>query len=445
MIRKNQILIIARAITILGFFIFLIITGLRPPRIKGEGELEFWSPIDNKAVFQDIMDSFAEASKGNIFVKNFVKKDLNNYERELIDALAAGRGPDVFLIPASWVLKHKDKIRPMPAGPEFMDIRQFQDTFVDVTATDLILNNQIYGLPLFMDTLALFYNKDILANAGIAVPPKTWEDFQEASRKMTKIDALGRITQSGAAMGGWSNRYKNGNINRATDILTLLMLQVGAQMIDPNTMTAAFDKPRQDQESGETRYPGRIALSFYTKFSNSASPYYSWNSQLHYSIDAFSEGTLGMMLNYAYNIPTIKAKNSRLNFGIAPAPQPKDQKFIINYANYFAVAVSIQSRQSNAAWQFAQYITDPKNVWRYLNAAKRPTAARLYINQQKTDPELGVFAEQALTARSWKQADPVAIENIFNSMIESVVVGRAAVEQAIRQAATEVSLLTQKR
>jgi ABC-type glycerol-3-phosphate transport system substrate-binding protein len=90
-------------------------------------------------------------------------------------------------------------------------------------------------------------------------------------------------------------------------------------------------------------------------------------------------------------------------------------------------------------------MTDPNNVWKYLNPAKRPAAARLYIDQQKTDPELGVFAEQALTARTWHQTDPAAIENIFDNMIQSVVVGRAAVEAAVRQAASEISLLMQKR
>lgn len=441
-IRKNQIFIIGGAIAIVGFFILVVISGLRSPTIKGGGELEFWSPIDSRAIFQDIMDSFAEATKGNIFVKTFVKKNLDTYEQELIDALAAGKGPDVFLIPNSWIAKHKDKIRPLPVGAGFMTIRQFQDFFVDVAASDLIINNQIYGLPLFLDTLALFYNKDLMASAGIAVPPKTWSEFQLASRKMTKIDAFGRIIQSGAAMGGWSER-NNGNINRATDILALLMMQTGSQMVDFNKMRAAFDKPREN-EAGETVYPGMEALRFYTSFANSASSFYSWNSQLHHSIDAFSEGTLGMMLNYAYNIPIIKAKNPHLNFGIAPAPQAQPQK-PINYANYFVVAVSVQSRHSNAAWQFAQYLTDPKNVWKYLNAAKRPTATRRYIDQQKTDPQLGVFAEQALTARSWYQADPVAIENIFDNMIESVVVGRAAVEAAVRQAAAGVSLLMGKR
>ncbi|MDP1628984.1 MAG: extracellular solute-binding protein, partial [bacterium] len=407
----------------------------------GEAQLEFWTPIDSRQIFQELTDSFANASKGHVIISNFVKKDFNTYEQELVSALAAGKGPDVFLIPNSWIPKHADKIRPMPAGQGFMNLREFQDTFVDVAAADLIRGDKIYGLPLFVDTLALFYNKNLLANAGIPAPPKNWVEFQEASKKMTKIDALGRIIQSGSAMGGWSDRT-GGNINQATDILTLLMMQVGAQMIDANGMAAAFDKPRQTA-GGESILPGVEALRFYTNFANTANKAYSWNSQIHHSIDSFSEGALGMMLNYAYNIPIIQAKNPHLDFGIAPAPQA--QKNIINLANYFVVAVSIQSKAPNEAWQFAQFITGPNEVWKYLNTAKRPAAIRQFIDQQKKEPVLGVFAEQALTARTWYRVDAPAIERIFDSMIESVVRGRLTIEAAIRQGASEVTLLMQKR
>ena len=40
--------------------------------------------------------------------------------------------------------------------------------------------DKIYALPMAMDTLALFYNQDMLNAAGIPQPPATWSDFQEA-------------------------------------------------------------------------------------------------------------------------------------------------------------------------------------------------------------------------------------------------------------------------
>ena len=43
--------------------------------------------------------------------------------------------------------------------------------------TTVAYNGQRYGMPWILDTKYLFYNKDILAKAGIAAPPKTWDEL----------------------------------------------------------------------------------------------------------------------------------------------------------------------------------------------------------------------------------------------------------------------------
>ena len=42
-----------------------------------------------------------------------------------------------------------------------------------------------YGIPKYTDTIAVFYNKDLFAKAGIAEPPKTWAEFAEYAEKLT--------------------------------------------------------------------------------------------------------------------------------------------------------------------------------------------------------------------------------------------------------------------
>jgi len=46
--------------------------------------------------------------------------------------------------------------------------------FPEVIYRDNVKDNQIYGLPLSLETMALFYNKEILDNANIPLPPQTW-------------------------------------------------------------------------------------------------------------------------------------------------------------------------------------------------------------------------------------------------------------------------------
>ncbi len=103
---------------------------------------------------------------------------------------------------------------------------QYREAFVNVAGTDFIKNHHIYGIPLTVDTMALFYNEDLLANAGIAQPPTTWDEFKKDVERLTRIDEYNNIIQAGAALGTSENIY------RAGDILAMLMLQSGCSIVN---------------------------------------------------------------------------------------------------------------------------------------------------------------------------------------------------------------------
>src|SRR5690606_13880563 len=90
-------------------------------------------------------------------------------------------------------------------------------------ATDFVKDNRIYAIPLAVDLLALYYNKDLLGSAGISQPPATWPVLVQDTQKLTKVSQPGQFTVSGIALG------TSANVNRAVDILNLLMLQNGTQ------------------------------------------------------------------------------------------------------------------------------------------------------------------------------------------------------------------------
>jgi multiple sugar transport system substrate-binding protein len=404
--------------------------------------LEVWGVFDDSQAFNTAITAFQKANKTiHVNYKMFKPQD---YEKAVLDALAAGQGPDVWMMHDTWLPKDINKIQPMPASVggskvPLMTERQFRDTFVDVAAADLINGGKIYGLPLYVDTLALYYNKDMFATAGIAQAPRTWTEFQDDVKKITTLDASRNITRSGAAMGTARN------INRATDILMMLMLQSGVQMTDADHVQATFSRSVDGQNVGER------TLEFYTDFANkgrgvgdNGKEVYTWDDTMHYSMDAFAAGETAMMINYAHQIPVLRAAAPRLNWAIAPVPQVStvDSR---TYADYWPFVVSLSSKQSDAAWTFAYYMTAGDGTVPYINAALRPTARRDLITQQKTDPDLGVFAEQALTARSWFQVDNTAIETIFADMIDAVNLGGQTFQDAIRAAEAKVSVLMQSR
>lgn len=388
--------------------------------------LQVWGVFDEEAPFQEFLN------KGGA-VTAYQKFDAATYESELINALAAGQGPDIFMFHGSWLPKHLDKIIPLSASA--LPLEKFRGLFPRVVEQDFAPDGVIYALPLYLDTLALFYNKDIFEQEGIALPPKNWTEFQNAVRQTRKIEAAtNKIIRAGAAIGG-----SNKSINRGSDILSNLMLQTGTKMTNDDFSGAIF-------AADESGVAGLKALNFYIQFSNPASPYYTWNESFLNSLDAFSQSSAAMMLNYAYQIPLLKERNPFLNFGVAPLPQSTQSAKDVNFANYWGLAVSGKSANPGAAWgAILSLTTNPAVNRQYAEAFIKPPALLELIQENISNPQFGVFSRQALNARSWPQIDNVKVEEIFSGMIENILSGRLSAEDALTSAQDRVTELMRRR
>lgn len=399
--------------------------------------LTYWRVFDGPDAFEEIIQKYkAQHPFVNI---EYRKLRYDEYENELLNALAEDRGPDIFSIHNTWIRKYKSKIEPMPASTKMVypvergSIKkeivyemitipgltpgQVRDNFVDVVSKDVILEDQkIYALPLSVDSLAMFYNKDLLNNAGISQAPKYWNrELLQAVKKLTKQDPKRGLLQSGIAMGGSTN------IERYSDILSLLMMQNGATMINDNSKVSYHVIPDFAQESGYN--PGLEALRFYTDFANPGKESYSWNSDLNNSLEMFISGNLALMFGYAYHIPVINTSAPKLNYSIAKFPQIEgNPPTNINFANYWVETVSKKSEHKNEAWNFVQFLTSAEQAKIYLDKVKKPTALRSLVEEQKSDDTIGVFASQVLTAKSWYRGNNVdAAEMVFAEMIEAIL------------------------
>ena len=424
--------VLAGGIAIIVFIAFIfILTNFGGSGGGATVTLQVWGVFDDRTAFDSAIKAF-EKNNQNIKIE-YTSVPFADYENRLLNALAAGTGPDVFMIHHTWLPKHIDKIQPLPEKfpglkEPLMTVRQFRDTFTEVAYGDLVNNNRIYGMPLYVDTLALYYNRDILSSAGIARPPATWTEFMDDIKAISQFDQSRNIVRSGAAMGTARN------INRSTDILMMLMLQSGVRMTDADNTQARFSQSVDGQPVGER------SLQFYTDFANPSKEVYAWNDTQDYNIDAFAAGKTAMILNFSHQVAAIRAKAPRLNFGVAAAPQATTAD-ARTYANYWPMTVALRSKQPYESWQFVNFMAAGNGTVSYLNATGRPAGRRDLIEQQRADPDLGVFAEQALTARSWFQIDNAAIETIFADMIDSVNLGRQSAKEALKEAEAKVSVL----
>jgi ABC-type glycerol-3-phosphate transport system substrate-binding protein len=443
---KNIIIVAVGVILLSG-------CGLKEQVETYEVPLDVWGTFDTSNTYSDI---FAEYKKinPNIATINYHKQSIESYKKDLLDALASGTGPDIFMIQNSWLPDFQNKIVPVPSY--MMTEQEFRNTFVDVVAMDAVVDGNIYGVPLSVDSLALYYNKDIMNAAGITNPPKTWIEFNNIVRTLVDVNEFGNINQSAAALG---TAY---NINKSMDVLTVIMMQNGTEMSNRQNNRISFADSAVTAKG--TTIPGREALKYYTDFANAATPIYTWNKKQDYSIDAFVESETAMMINYSWHYDTIKAKNAKLNFAVTDLPQvalePVGEQ--ANFANYwlFVVAKNKQSAPNitdkmriHESWQLLKAMTFPSNkgviigsvkggeasiypvpfdfTERYLEKTGKPAARRDLIDKQKMDIKLGPFVRGNLIAQSWWRSNPTAVDAIFADMIDSINVGKSTIGDAI--------------
>jgi ABC-type glycerol-3-phosphate transport system substrate-binding protein len=441
--------------------------------------LNYWRVWDGPDDFAEAIEKYNQLHP-NVTIK-YRKLRFEEYEQALIEAFAVDKGPDIFSIHNTWMNKYHSKglISPLPAQTTMaypilkgsikkeiiqelrttksITLKQVKNDFVDVVYDDVVLKDldektdtqieRIYGLPLFIDTLAMFYNNDLLNNAGITKPPEYWNaEFQLDIKKLTKQNNKGEIIQSGVALGG------SKNIERATDILAVLMMQNGTEMMTNNGQVKFHIKPESIIDKNYN--PGLDALRFYSDFSNPAKEVYSWNKDMENSLDLFSQNKLAIMFGYSYMIPTIKANAPKLNYSISKLPQIEGNPRSINFANYWVETVSSKiltnpenlkigkdytSQKLDSAWDFVQFISKKEQVETYLKKTKKPTALRSLVDGQLDDQDIGVFAEQVLTSKSWyKGNDANAAELIINEMIDKVAAENEKLDDLIVNAARKV-------
>jgi len=438
---------IIKTFSIILVFIFLLTTGVT---CGGNGEQASLSPVvlDYWGVWNDPGDMAVLISDYRRIYPyvtiNYRQFRFEEYERELLEAFAEDRGPDIYSIHNTWVNEYRTKITPLPSQMRVarkivegdirkqervitevkpsLAIKDLTSVFPEVVAEDVVWRdteaetpaNKVYGLPLSLDTLVLFYNRDLLNNANIPQPPRNWEDFIGQVQTLTQKDSEGNILVAGAALGTAEN------VTRYFDVLSLLMMQNGTVM---STKTGGPTFQEMPPGVSLPSPPGREALSFYTSFAEIDSGVYTWNDDLPNSLDAFIAGQTAFFFGYSYHIPVIEARAPKLNFEITQAPQVYENNRL-NYANYWVETVAKKTKSVNHSWNFVQFITAQEEAEKYVNRANRPTALRSLINSQLNDPDLDVFADQILTSQSWYWGkDAEAAEEVFKDLINDVLEG----------------------
>lgn len=387
--KKKKFLIFGIAGFIILLIIFFIYSFLLTSRPKTPQNitLNYWGLWEDKEIIQPIIDEYKKIHS-NVTI-NYIKQDPKLYRDRLKAALDKGEGPDIFRFHNTWVPMMKSYLSAMPKSIYSED--QFGKTFFPVASSDLKLNGNIYGIPLMIDGLMLFYNEDILKGANVAVP-STWIDVQNALPKLT-VKEKGKIVTAGIALGTAEN------IEHFSDILALMMLQNGTVL--SKSLFSCTD-------SANTKCATET-LAYYHKFAET--PNNSWDETLENSIVAFAGGKVALIFAPSWQAYTIKTLAPNLNFKTAKVPQlPCDKQpcVTVNWATYWVEGISSKSKFQKEAWEFLKYLSDSDTMKKlYELEVKSRTIfgepySRVDLAQSLSNhPYLGALISEAPTMKSF--------------------------------------------
>ena len=401
-------------------------------------ELTYHKVFDDSEVMQPLIDELVTGYPGlKINYRKFA--DFQEYEKTILNEMAEGEGPDIFSMQNTWFMSNYRKLTPMPQELGGVP-SNFEKTFVSVAYDDLVRTNpegvmSIYGVPMTVDTLALYFNKDhfedrLAAQGGR--PSLTWEGIKEDVQLLVKEDeSFDRFEVAGIAMG------RADNISRGVDILYMLFSQYGVKFYNDNISEATFT----GKVAGVFDYPALDALDFYTSFADEDQKHFTWNEYVvdddseEKELEAFARGDVSMIFGYAYGYDQIldyikineaNGYNSidKDSVRVAPAPQVYDPEVSsekrVAYASYFAETVSRNCEHPEIAWDFLIFLTKKDQLDYYFEKTGKPTSRRDMIEDQMADPVYGVFAEQTAFGESFPIVDYYLYKDLFADVINEV-------------------------
>ncbi|MEX0924837.1 MAG: extracellular solute-binding protein [Candidatus Paceibacterota bacterium] len=408
-----------------GFIALTLFSG------AGGGEtvtINLWGTAPQSIVREAIKQSVPDDTTVRV---EYIEKEADTFDTELLEALAAGEGPDLFFLPQDKILKHQGKLWTIPF--ESYEERRFQDTFASVTEVYLTSQGSI-GLPIIVDPMVMYWNRTLFDQHRISAPPQTWDSFNNEPLR-SFIDRDGQqIDQAMIAFGNFSN------ITNAKDILTTLVMQSGSPLVERQGLDTYRAVMGISQE-GQVISSAVAAVNFYTQFADPNKVVYTWNNSLPDSKQMFLNGDLAVYVGFASERNDLMRENPNLDFGVAMLPQSSGRDQQLTGARLEALAIPSQSQKKGVALTAAALLTEGEGARIIAEWSGLPPARRDLLSETQSRSHMDVFHDSAFISRSWFDPEPESSTEVFREMIQSIQSGRLQPAEAIGRANRELQNL----
>lgn len=395
---------------------------------KNPQKIIYWGLWEPEGVMEDVLQEFESQNPG--VTVEYSQQPFSTYESRIYTRLeeattSSQPAPDVFRIHNTWLPKFRKYLSPLPSN--IMSPQEYKEKFYPTAVEDFTgKDGKIYAIPWEIDGLAVFYNKDMFAEANIAKVPEDWDTFFEVAQKLTKRDTAGNITQAGVAFG------TSRNIQHSAEIVSFLLLQNNITIID-DTRTKVTLNTTKAQE----------VISTYTNFASGKNS--TWSSTSDNDLQLFQQGKLAMMLAPSWRVFDVINMNPKINFDTAPLPQLKANDQEIYYSTYWGDTVSNKASNQALAWKFVKFLSEKEQQLKLYSASSKirafgePYSLVELNDKMKNGKYVDSIAKMAPYMRSWQMGDESFVKSTINQAITRIVENGMDVSSALKQAETAIN------
>lgn len=371
----------------------------------------FWSEPYQKVIIDSLVSRFERENNCEVEISLL---SWNEGKAKLFTAFNAGTAPDVLELGSDWVAQFSSSGVLMEIRPDTANL----GGFIEMSHSPCFWDGKIYGIPWIVNSRVLFYNKDLLADAGAdTAAPRTMYEM---------LNASAAINEKGNAAGFGAN---GPDAHRLYKKIVNMFWTYGGEIIDSAGNPAIYS-------------PENVrALDMYAALARNGRV----DTQQKLDKD-FTLGKLGLWVSGGWLVEKIRNENPGLNYGIAKVPGVMAEDMAgprlspgISFAGGEYLAVNSGSKSKGLALKLVKYLTSGENALEFceqITEAGFPADKEFYSSERLiSDPARAVFAEQL----EYSRMTPVhpkwlEIEKVIEDAAVSVLYGKSYSRDALMEA-----------
>ncbi|NOU85485.1 extracellular solute-binding protein [Paenibacillus sp. LMG 31460] len=390
---------------------------------KNKVKLAFWdmhTEAESK-FFKDLIDEYNK-SQDQVQIEYSTYDQASYTTTKLPTGFASGEGPDIYMISPGDFMKFAKSGLMKDLTPDFAP--GVKEDFLPASLDAVTYNGKIMALPFELETLGLYYNKEMLDKAGVQVP-KTWDELHAAAKKLTTDKVAGLIIPPD------KGPYFN-------FIWYPFLWQQGGNVLSADGTKSTFNTPETAK-----------ALDFWGSFfKDGLSPK---KLQLGpWEIDNLGNKTAAMQIVGTWAINRIEEKYKDVPIGLAPIPTPAGGKAATD-AGGWKMAVNGQSKHAAEAAKFVMWAFGSSDL---SHALKWGTEVKFAYSPRKSVVEKGkdiynkglrkVFTEEIYNSAIPEPRYPSEVVDAVGDAMQYVMFGKMSGADAAKTVDAKITDILSK-